>query len=48
MAFLNNADEPEMDIRSEDWLETYKKNRDEAKRLLADLPNHWPKTQGSW
>jgi len=42
MAFLNNADEPELDLPSTDASALAERNRTEAARLLAELPKHWP------
>lgn len=46
-AFLNNADEPELDIPPAD-AERQRTERDErVKKLLAELPSKWPAEKGS-
>ena len=40
MAYLNNADEPELYLASD----LAKKNQTQAKTLLAELKRHWPKS----
>lgn len=42
MALLNNCDEPSLELRGDDFDEQWKRNRDEAARLLAELPDRWP------
>jgi hypothetical protein len=42
MAFLNNADEPELDLPSAELEERHRRNLAEAEKLLDDLPRHWP------
>ncbi len=48
MAFLNNADEPELELHSPDRDAAYEKNLEKARELLAKLPEKWPvETVGS-
>ena len=42
MAFLNNADEPDLNLPDPVAENRYQKNLTEADRLLAELPQHWP------
>ena len=42
MAFLNNADEPDLNLPDPATEKRYQKNRTEADRLLAELSQHWP------
>eukprot|EP00913_Durusdinium_trenchii_P028400 g26628.t1 len=42
MAFLNNADEPQLDLPDVDLAAAHEKNLLLAKRLLAELPDRWP------
>ncbi|HSH95489.1 MAG TPA: DUF1549 and DUF1553 domain-containing protein, partial [Roseimicrobium sp.] len=44
MAFLDNADEPELDLPDAKAAEQAAKNRAEAATLIAGLANRWPKT----
>jgi hypothetical protein len=48
MAFLDNADEPDLPLPDPALDELYAKNLAEADRLLADLPNHWPVGEAEW
>ena len=41
-AYLNNADEPEMDLPETAAADKYKADLEEADRLLAELPSRWP------
>lgn len=42
MAFLNNADEPQLDLPDAQRAAEHRKNIARAGRLLAELPRHWP------
>ena len=42
MAFLNNADEPDLNLPDAAAEKRYQKNLAEAEKLLAELPEHWP------
>jgi len=42
MAFLNNADEPDLNLPDPAAEQRYQKNLAAADRLLAELPQHWP------
>jgi hypothetical protein len=42
MAFLNNADEPDMDLPSPERELEHRRNLARADDLLAKLPEHWP------
>src|SRR5207249_2092882 len=42
MAFLNNADEPDLDLPEKSVEERYQNNLSEAAKLLAALPNKFP------
>ena len=42
MAFLNNADEPDLDLPSRDSEKQHQTNLEKAAKLLADLPNKFP------
>ena len=42
MAFLNNADEPDLNLPDAAAEKRYQKNLAEADKLLAELPEHWP------
>jgi hypothetical protein len=48
MAFLDNADEPELDLPDPALEQRYRENLAEAERLLRDLPNHWPLETVEW
>ncbi len=42
MAFLNNADEPDLDLPKADAAELHRKNLARAEQLLKVLPSKWP------
>jgi hypothetical protein len=42
MAFLNNADEPDLDLPEPDAAEQQTKRAQRAAKLLAELPSKWP------
>ncbi|MHA3772985.1 PSD1 and planctomycete cytochrome C domain-containing protein [Verrucomicrobiota bacterium sgz303538] len=42
MAFLNNADEPELDLDSPDREASCQRNREQAAKLLTQLSDKWP------
>ncbi|MCR9294520.1 MAG: PSD1 and planctomycete cytochrome C domain-containing protein [bacterium] len=42
MALLNNADEPQLELHSEDVQEQWERNQQEARKLLDELASHWP------
>jgi hypothetical protein len=42
MAFLNNADEPDLDLPPSDAEQQVKKRADRASRLIAELADQWP------
>lgn len=42
MAFLNNADEPDLDLPGPDALEQQQQRAARAARLLEELPSRWP------
>jgi mono/diheme cytochrome c family protein len=42
MAFLNNADEPDLDLPPADAEQQIKQRAARAAKLIADLPNRWP------
>ncbi len=44
MAYLNNADEPSLQLPDESFAQTRSANRKKAERLIAQLPEHWPVT----
>ncbi len=48
MAFLNNADEPELDLADARTDEEHRRRLAEAERLLAELPNQWPIDELQW
>ena len=48
MAFLNNADEPDLDLPKPDSAEKQRANLDKAAKLLAGLPNKFPIESNSW
>src|SRR5439155_4534859 len=48
MAFLNNADEPDLDLVTADLEQQRKRNLDEAAKLLAQLPDKWPVDDARW
>lgn len=45
MAFLNNADEPSMQLPDAKLKSQWQENQKQAERLLKKLPDHWPKKQ---
>ena len=47
MAFLNNADEPELDIPSPDLEAEFRLRQAEADRLLDTMADHWPLKESS-
>ena len=48
MAFLNNADEPDLDLPKPDSGQQHRANVEKATRLLADLPNRFPLESNLW
>ncbi len=48
MAFLNNADEPDLDLPKPDSAEKQRANIEKAAKLLADLPNRFPLESNVW
>lgn len=42
MAFLDNADEPDLDLPPDDAEKQLKQRAARAAKLIADLPNRWP------
>ncbi len=48
LALLNNADEPELELRDSQHEETAQKNRERAEALLKNLPEKWPVETGAW
>ena len=48
MAFLNNADEPELDLPTPEQQTLRAERLAEADRLLAALPNQWPAGDYDW
>ncbi len=48
MAFLNNADEPDLDLPKPDSEKQQRANREKAAQLLADLPNQFPLESSVW
>ncbi|MEZ6135569.1 MAG: DUF1549 domain-containing protein [Pirellulaceae bacterium] len=42
MAFLDNADEPMLELPDEQFSQTWAANREKADALLRDLPGKWP------
>ncbi len=47
MAYLNNADEPDLLLPDPGAEERHRANLTEADRLLAELESHWPADKGS-
>ncbi len=47
-AFLNNADEPELDLPPPDAAQQQAEREKRAQRLLAELPDKWPVEEGAW
>lgn len=48
MAFLNNADEPELALPSPDGKAEWRRRQAEADRLTKTLADHWPIEQELW
>ena len=48
MAFLNNADEPDLDLPKPDSADKQRANLEKAAKLLADLPNKFPLESNTW
>lgn len=48
MAFLNNADEPDLDLPEPEADSRQRANQERAARLLADLPNQYPIEDRVW
>lgn len=48
MAFLNNADELDLDLPKPDSQEEYRRNLTKADALLRDLASHFPVEEMSW
>jgi hypothetical protein len=48
MAFLNNADEPELDLPTPASLDQHRQNLQRAGQLLAELPNKFPLETLAW
>ncbi len=48
MAFLNNADEPDLDLPRPGWENEQRKNLEKAARLLAQLPEKFPIESNTW
>jgi Protein of unknown function (DUF1553)/Protein of unknown function (DUF1549)/Planctomycete cytochrome C len=42
MAFLNNCDEPILELPPDDFQTTWQSHRDQAESLLLELPSLWP------
>ncbi len=42
MAYLNNADEPSLQLPDESFEQTWSANREKAEQLIAQLPEQWP------
>lgn len=42
MAYLNNADEPTLELADEAFEQQWEKNRQKASQLISELPNQWP------
>lgn len=42
MAFLNNADEPTLEIPDSEFQQQWEQNLAKAEQLLEELPNRWP------
>ena len=47
MAFLNNADEPDLDLPAPDAEKQRAAREREAAKLLAELPGKWPAASGN-
>lgn len=48
MAFLNNTDEPDLDLPKPDSKRQHRANLEKAAQLLADLPNQFPVETNVW
>ncbi len=48
MAYLNNADEPDLELPDSVLETTYRSNLETAHRLVADLEKHWPRPDADW
>lgn len=48
LALLNNADEPELELRDQQHDEAAQKNREQADVLLRNLSEKWPIETGPW
>ena len=48
MAFLNNADEPDLDLPKPDFERDRRASLEKAAKLLADLPNRFPLESNVW
>src|SRR6185503_15625177 len=48
MAFLNNADEPVMDVPDAAYLEKKRAAEEKAAKMLADLPEQFPVDEMRW
>ncbi len=48
MAFLNNADEPDLDLPTAEQTTKRASNLAQAAKLLAELPNKWPVDAVKW
>ena len=46
MAFLNNADEPDLDLPADNAAEKLRQREQRAAKLLAELPTRWPLDAG--
>ncbi|MEM7479512.1 MAG: DUF1549 domain-containing protein, partial [Planctomycetota bacterium] len=42
MAFLNNADEPTLELLDEDYTSKWDKAKERAEKLIEELPSKWP------
>jgi len=48
MAFLNNAEEPDMDLPAPGWEERHRANLAQAARMAAELPDRYPLETHRW
>jgi hypothetical protein len=48
MAFLDNADEPDLQLRGPDWQQQREANLAEAAKLISKLPEKWPVEDTQW
>ena len=46
MAFLNNAEEPELDLPGDDAADEQRKREERVAKLLRELPSKWPMESG--